>query len=116
MESGTDTTDRSSPMTQPALMMLVRFHSSLSLDEVIAVAEERMPEFQALEGLEQKYYLHDPETGEYGGVYFWRSPADLAEYRESELRSSIAEAYKVEGEPRIEILRVLMPLRSEVNA
>lgn len=72
---------------------------------------ERMPEFRAIHGLQQKYDLEDPETGEYAGLYLWRSPADLAAFNESELRGSIAEAYGVEGEPRIEVYSVLEPLR-----
>lgn len=98
-------------MTHPALILLVRFKSRLSLDEVTRVAEERAPEFRALGGLVQKYYLHDPESGEIGGLYLWDSPEALAEYRESELRASIADAYETEGEPRVDVLRVLMPLR-----
>lgn len=75
------------------------------------VMHERMPEFRAIEGLQQKYYLEDAESGEYAGLYLWRSPGDLAEFNESELRASIAEAYGVEGEPRIEVYSVLTPLR-----
>ena len=97
-------------MTQPALVLLVRFRSKLTLDEVMRVAEERAPEFRALTGLQQKYYLQDSESGEYAGLYLWESPEALAEYRDSELRASIAAKYQVEGEPRVEVYRVMMPL------
>lgn len=100
-------------MAQPALLLLVRFRSSLSLDEVMRVAEERFPQFQALAGLQQKYYIQDVESGEFGGLYLWESPEALAEYRDSELRASIAAAYQVEGEPRVEVYRVVKPLRDE---
>jgi hypothetical protein len=99
-------------MTSPALVLLVRLRSSLPRDEVLRIMQERMPEFRALEGLQQKYYLEDPETGEYGGLYLWRSPDDLAEYSESELRATIAEAYGAVGEPRVEVYSVLEPLRN----
>ena len=99
-------------MSQPALIVLVRFRSPLSLDEVMSVARERAPEFRALSGLQQKYYVQDAETGEYGGLYLWESPEALAEYRESELRASIAAAYRTDDEPRVEVLRVLEPLRA----
>jgi heme-degrading monooxygenase HmoA len=98
-------------MTQPALVLLVRFRSKLTLDEVMRVAEERAPEFRALAGLQQKYYLQDSESGEIAGLYLWESPEALAEYRDSELRASIAAAYQAEGEPRVEVYRVMMPLR-----
>jgi len=100
-------------MSQPALVLLVRLRSSLPRDEVVRVMRERIPEFRAIEGLQQKYYLEDPRSGEYAGLYLWRSPADLAEFNESELRATIAEAYGVEGEPRVEVYTVLTPLRDE---
>lgn len=98
-------------MSQPALVLLVRLRSSLPRDEVVRVMRERMPEFRAIEGLQQKYYLEDAASGEYAGLYVWRSSEDLAEYNESELRASIAEAYGAEGEPRIDVFTVLTPLR-----
>lgn len=100
-------------MSNPALIVLVRFRSALSLEEVTRVAEDRVPEFQALAGLQQKYYLQDASTGEYAGIYLWQSPDDFVAYRDSELRATIAEAYQVKGEPRIEVYRVLNTLRYE---
>lgn len=98
-------------MSHPTLVLLVRFKSRLSLDEVMRIVEERAPEFEALAGLQQKHYLHDPATGEVGGLYLWESAAAFDEYRESELRTSIAAAYQVEGEPRVEVYEVLKTLR-----
>ncbi|MFO7587464.1 MAG: YdhR family protein [Gemmatimonadota bacterium] len=98
-------------MSHPALILLVRVRSSLPREEVLRVMRERMPEFAAIEGLRQKYYLEDPESGDFAGLYLWRSQGDLAEYSASELRESIAEAYGVEGEPRIEVFRVVEALR-----
>jgi len=98
-------------MSSPAIALFVRFHSALSYDDVVRVAEERIEDFRALEGLQQKYYIQDPATGEYGGFYLWRSPEDLDAYRQSELRASIGQAYQVEGEPRVEVFRVVATLR-----
>ena len=98
-------------MTQPALALLVRFRSELSYEEVVRVIDDRAPDFRALDGLHQKYYLQDAESGEYAGFYLWNSPDDLAEYRESELRASIATAYQTVGEPRVELYKVIKPLR-----
>lgn len=98
-------------MADPALVLLVRFKSRLSLEEVTKVLEARAPAFRALAGLQQKYYLQDQASGEIAGLYLWESPEALAAYRESELRTGIAEAYQAEGEPRIEVYRVLTTLR-----
>ena len=98
-------------MTNPALVLLVRFRSRLPFEEVTRVMNDRAPEFRALAGLQQKYYLQDAHTGECAGLYLWDSKEAFDEYRNSELRATIAEAYQAEGEPRIEVYRVLMPLR-----
>lgn len=102
-------------MNEPVLVLLVRFKSPLTLDEVKTVVEDRAPEFRALAGLQQKYYLHDAATGEYAGLYLWDSPEAVAAYRDSELRASIAQAYQAEGEPRVEIYRVFKTLRDELG-
>lgn len=98
-------------MSHPALIVLVRLHSSLPPDEVERVMGERMPEFRKLEGLQQKYYLKDAQSGAYAGLYLWRSSGDLEEFNASELRATIAAAYGVEGEPRVEVYTVMTPLR-----
>jgi heme-degrading monooxygenase HmoA len=101
-------------MDHPEVVLLVRFKTSLSIEEISKVAVERAPEFRALEGLYQKYYIQDVASGEYAGLYLWKSPQALAEFRESALRASIAAAYQVEGEPRVEVYRVAKTLRDEI--
>jgi heme-degrading monooxygenase HmoA len=101
-------------MNEPALTLLVRFKSRLTFEETVRVMEERAPEFRALTGLQQKYYLHDTDSGEIAGLYLWESPEAFAAYRESELRASIAEAYQADGEPRVEVYRVIKTLREDV--
>jgi len=98
-------------MSQPAVILLVRLKSSLPKEKVEQVMRARAPEFRALPGLLQKFYLQDAASGEYVGLYLWESPEALAAYRESELRASIAKAYETVGEPRVEVYKVLMPLR-----
>ena len=99
-------------MSTPTHAVLVRLKSKLSRDEIEAIMHERAPEFRALEGLEQKYYLHDPETGEYGGFYVWRSIDDVAAYRASDLAASIAAAYQGVGAPDVTVYEIVMPLRT----
>lgn len=91
--------------------MLVRLKSELDREDVIRIMRERAPEFRALEGLEQKYYLESLEPGEYGGFYLWRSLDDMVQYRESELAATIAAAYQGVGEPSVDVFKVAMPLR-----
>jgi heme-degrading monooxygenase HmoA len=98
-------------MKTPSLVLLIKFKSPLSLEEVEKVVETRIGEFRALKGLQQKYYLQEPATGEFAGLYLWKSKEDFLSYRDSELRKTIAAAYQVEGEPRIEVFSVVRPLR-----
>jgi quinol monooxygenase YgiN len=93
------------------IFMTVKFETSLSEAEVIAVARERADQFRALPGLIQKYYVKLNEPGHFGGYYVWDSMESLRAYRESELASTIASAYKVVGTPEIEVLETLFPLR-----
>ena len=102
-------------MKNPEFTLHVRFRSKLTLDQVMKIMEERSPEFRALEGLQQKYYLQDAATGEYAGLYLWKSQEALTAYRESELRASIAKAYQAEGEPRVEVYRVVKTLREDLD-
>ena len=98
-------------MNQPSSILLVKFKSRLSFEEVVKVVDSRSDEFRALKGLQQKYYLQDAATQEYAGLYLWESREDFLAYRDSELRATIAKAYQTEGEPRIEVFNVIKALR-----
>lgn len=97
---------------QPGILLLVRFKTSLSRDEMEKRYKERLPQFQALPGLVQKYYLYDPSTNEWGGLYLWDSQTSLDNFLESDLRRSIPDVYQIEGTPRIEAVAVVDTLRS----
>lgn len=99
-------------MASPKLIVLVRVRSSLPEDEALRVMEERAPQFRALGGLHQKYYLQNKQSGEFVGLYLWDSEEDFAAFRESALRATIAESYKTVGEPSVEVYDVVGILRS----
>ena len=96
---------------RPGVLLIVRFKSSLPPDELEKRYKERRPEFQALPGLLQKYYLHDPSSDEWGGLYLWDSQESLDEFMASDLRESIPETYQFVGKPRIETPTVIDTLR-----
>ena len=98
-------------MASPALILRVKFRSKLTLEEVTKIIEERADDFRALSGLQQKFYLLNRETGEYGGLYLWESESAFHDYRQSELRATIASAYQTEGDPDIEVFEVIKTLR-----
>lgn len=100
-------------MKQPTTIVRVRFKSALPREQLMKLAEERVPEFEALSGLRQKYYLHNPETGDYAGLYIWDSPEAFAEYRRSALSASIANVYQTQGAPQIEVYEIIKVLRKD---
>lgn len=93
------------------IMQMVRFKTELSEEELLKVAREREPLFKAIPGIIQKYYIKLGSSGEYGGVYVWDSMESLQEFRQSELASTIAAAYKAIEPPSIEIADLLFQLR-----
>ena len=95
------------------IIQTVKFNSTLSEAEIQQVMEERAPQFRALPGLLQKYYLRDIQTGEVGAVYIWDSEESFRMYRQSDLAQTIASAYKAVGRPRVEIFETVMTLRPE---
>jgi heme-degrading monooxygenase HmoA len=100
-------------MSQAEVVMRVRFKSNLTLEQIKEIVETRAPEFQAITSLKQKYYLQDIATGEYAGLFIWETLHDFEEYRESELRATTAKAYKAQGQPNIDVYKVLKVLRDE---
>jgi len=93
------------------IIQIVKFKTTLSEEEVMAIAKERAPQFQAMPGLLQKYYFKTEQPGEFGGVYIWDSMESLKVYRESDLAASIPVAYKIQGQPVVEIYDTVFQLR-----
>ena len=94
------------------LAQLIKFKSTLTEDEAMAIARERAPEFRAIPSLVQKYYLKLGEPNCFAGFYIWDSAQALAQYRQSELAKTIPSAYRIEGAPEIMVGEVMFPLRN----
>jgi hypothetical protein len=97
--------------TNPGIVLLVKFKSALANEELVRRYKERRPEFQALPGLVQKYYIYDATKNEWGGVYLWDSKESLDAYLASDLRKSIPDVYEIVGEPKVEMGSVVEVLR-----
>jgi heme-degrading monooxygenase HmoA len=94
----------------PMYIQFVKLRPGLSEEDVLRVSEERAPRFRATPGLLQKYYAREPGSGEFAGIYIWESEKALLAFQDSELRSSIPEAYRLAGAPRVEVFEILFPL------
>ena len=95
------------------IIQFVKFKTGLSDAEVRRVVEDRVPQFRALPGLFQKYYCRDDKSGEYTDIYLWESEESMLKFKESELARTISIAYKVVGQPRVEILEMFRSLLPE---
>ena len=92
------------------IVQIVRFKSGLPYEEVLKMCEDRAPQYRALKGLVQKYYLRFAGTNEHGAVYLWESESALKEFQQSELRRTIPSAYQVQGAPDIQTAELVMSL------
>jgi hypothetical protein len=88
------------------LVQIVRYRTALSDDEVRETLEARAPDYLAVPGLVQKYYVRFPTTGEHGGVYLWASRASFADFRGSALARTLSDAYRVTEGPDVELADV----------
>ncbi len=93
------------------IVQSVRLKSNLPEDELLKRALERAPQFEAMPGLLQKYYLNLPQENEYMGFYIWDSMESLLAFRETDLAKSIPGAYEVIEPPTIEVSKMMFQLR-----
>lgn len=93
------------------IIQFIKLKSALPEEELLSKAQERKPQFEAIPGLMQKYYVKLKQPGEYGGIYVWDSNESLQKYRTSELAATIPQAYQVLEAPDIELMDVLFQLR-----
>ncbi len=54
-----------------------------------AMCDELAPIFGTMPGLITKYWLADPATNTYGGVYIWESPEAMAAYIGGEVWAAV---------------------------
>lgn len=93
------------------VVQIIKLRSSLSEEALLNKAKERESSFKAIPGLMQKYYCKLKQPNQYAGVYIWESQESLKKYSESDLVTSIPEAYQLVEAPNIEIMDVLFKLR-----
>ena len=95
----------------PAILY-VRVKSNLDSEEIECRVLDRRSRFLEVDGLIQKIYGRDNETGEMCGIYFFESRDALSAFLETELAKTISSAYEA-VEVRPEIYDVLYPLYPE---
>ncbi len=96
-----------------SIMQIVRIKTNMPEEEMLRIAHEREPQFAALPGLLQKYYVKLGNPNEFGGVYIWDSMESLKAFKESTLAATIAKAYQALEPPNVEIVDIMFQLREE---
>lgn len=96
------------------IVQFVQFESSLSEEEIMAVAKAREPGYAATPGLAQKFYLKLNKPNHFGGFLIWETREAMAASAKTELAKTIPSAYKVIGAPDVDIHELLFPLRQGV--
>lgn len=95
------------------IVQIVRYGSELSQDEVMKRFEDRADGYRSVPGLLQKYYVHYPESGQFGGVYVWESREALQSWRDGQLAETLAATYRVTDGPTSEDAEVMLVLHGE---
>ena len=93
------------------ILQVIKLKTDLPEAELLSRALERQPQFKAIPGLLQKYYVKTDQPGEYGGIYIWDKPESLQTFRDSDLAKSIPGAYEIQEPPSIEVMNILFKLR-----
>lgn len=92
-------------------LVFAMFESGLDHEEVTETMRQRAERFRAVDGLVQKYFVHDEANGRYGACFIFDSVASRDAYFESDLSAGVGEAYAITGTPEVTKAHLLFPLR-----
>lgn len=76
-------------------VLLVKFKSTLSSEELINVCKQNLGGFRNVPGLLQKYYIAEESTGAISGIYIFETKSSRAAFWTSELAKNIPARYGV---------------------
>jgi heme-degrading monooxygenase HmoA len=93
------------------ILQIIKLKSNLPQELLLKKAKERAPQFEAIPGLIQKYYVKTALPNQFAGIYVWDSMESIQAFRESDLAKTIGEAYELTEAPDIELMDVLFQLR-----
>jgi heme-degrading monooxygenase HmoA len=90
-------------------IVFITFESGLSIDDVEDLFRERAGHYREMEGLLQKFYLHDEGSGRVGGIYVFDSEESSEALFESDIHASLRDAYEAR-DVDIRRFHVMLPL------
>jgi heme-degrading monooxygenase HmoA len=92
-------------------LVVATFESGMDHGEIERTMRERAERFREVEGLVQKYFVHDEANDRYGAVFLFDSVDSRDAYLDSDLSAGVREAYDIEGSPEVTKAHLLFPLR-----
>ena len=95
------------------IVQLVKYKTGLSDEEAVRTIAERAPQYEALPGLRQKLYIKEQGTDGVRRYLHLGGRRFDARVPRVGSRRDYPEAYRVEGEPWVEIFEVVSILRAE---
>jgi len=76
-------------------IVFITFESESSLEEIESRFRERAQQFRDMDGLLQKFYVHDEEYGRVGGIYVFDSEGSCDALFESEIHAKLRDGSDV---------------------
>jgi heme-degrading monooxygenase HmoA len=76
-------------------IVCITFESELSLKEIESRFRERAQQFRDMDGLLQKFYIHDEESGRVGGIYVFDSEESRDALFESKIHAKLRDGSDV---------------------
>ncbi|HET7117966.1 MAG TPA: YdhR family protein [Hanamia sp.] len=80
-------------MKNAEAVLLVKFNSSLSPEDLMKRCQENLDDFRNVPGLLQKYYLSEESTGAISGFYVFENKEARAAFWNSRLAKNIPARY-----------------------
>lgn len=90
-------------------IVCITFESELSLKEIESRFRERAQQFHDMDGLLQKFYIHDEDSGRVGGIYVFDSEESRDALFESEIHAKLRDGSDVH-DLEITTFEVVFPL------
>jgi heme-degrading monooxygenase HmoA len=90
-------------------IVFITFESELGLEQIEARFRARAQQFRDMDGLLQKFYVHDEGSGRVGGIYVFDSEASRDALFESEIHAKLRDGSDVR-DLDITTFHVMFPL------
>jgi len=95
-------------------VVFITYDSELGDEEIDALFDERADNYREMDGLLQKFYLRDEESGRVGGIYVFDSEQSRDALFDSDVHASLRDAYAAR-DVDIQTFHVTFPLYEAVE-